>query len=179
MDKNKLFHRGIEQSSLFYIIVENILLISMFAIAFWGMLPLTILGLPIISISYLIFAIIMLGFVLRKHLCTHCYYYNKWCHCGWGKLASLFFEKESGNYDFAKKIALPTWGILMGLPIPIMIAMLILKKIPMWTGGFILLTFMTLVFINSLLHKRDCCRCKMRFICPGSAASKNGCDGCS
>jgi len=136
------------------------------------MFPLGIYNIPIVSILYVLILVIMLGFVLRKHLCTKCFYYDKWCHCGWGKLSSLLYKKDSGNYDLGGKLALPTWGILMGLPLIGMIAVVIIDKALFLQELVIFIPFLILVIINVVLHKKDCNKCKMRFICPGSASKK-------
>ena len=75
MDKQKLYEKGLEN-------LTNVLPLLWFGFAAYGVSALRFAGLPIISILYLLFAIIMLGFVLRKHLCTHCYYYDKLCGTG-------------------------------------------------------------------------------------------------
>ena len=78
------------------LVLTNVLLLLWFGFAAYSALRFA--GLPIISIIYLLFAIIMLGLILRKHLCTHCYYYKKLCGTGWGKLSSCLFKEKSGNY---------------------------------------------------------------------------------
>jgi hypothetical protein len=77
---------GLEKYSLSCVVGQNIFLLVYFGIGFIGMLPLRIHGFPILSILYAFFLATMLLFVLRKHLCTHCYYYGKRCNTGWGEL---------------------------------------------------------------------------------------------
>jgi len=170
MNQQKLSNKGIEEASKSYAIFENILFIVTIAFGFLGMYPFKISGLPIVSILYVLFLIIMLGFTLRKHLCTRCYYYGKWCHCGWGKLSAAMYKKDSGNYELGGKLALPTWGILMGLPIIGMILAVILGKTSLSEELIYFVPFIILVTINGIMHKKDCTACKMRSICPGSAA---------
>lgn len=74
-------------------------------------------GLSMISLTYLLFAIIMLGLVLRKHLCTHCYYHNKLCGMDRDKLSSCLFKEKSGNYELEIKLAGLTWRSLTIIPI--------------------------------------------------------------
>jgi len=78
MDKEKLYENGIEEAKKSYVIFENVLFIVLIALGFLGMYPLGVNGVPIVSILYALFVLIMLVFVLRKHLCTGCYYYDKW-----------------------------------------------------------------------------------------------------
>ena len=98
MEKQKLYGKGLENYPKATVFLTNVLLLLWFGFAAYGMSALRFAGLPIISIIYLLFAIIMLGLILRKHLCTHCYYYNKLCGTGWGKLSSCLFKEKSGNY---------------------------------------------------------------------------------
>ena len=105
MKMKRKTHEKSEEVKISYVIFENVLIVLLIIFGFLGMLPLTINGLPIVSIVYVLFAVIMLIFVLRKHLCTNCYYYGKWCHSGWGKLASLMFKKNSGSWKFGIKLA--------------------------------------------------------------------------
>jgi hypothetical protein len=48
---------------------------------------------PVAAAIYTLFGVLMVFFVLRKIICTNCYYYDKWCAMGWGKLAALFFKQ--------------------------------------------------------------------------------------
>ncbi len=170
MQNEKIFENGIEQAKESYVIFENTLIILMVLLGYIGMYPLKIFGIHLISIAYLSFNIIMLVFVLRKHLCTQCYYYGKMCHCGWGKLSSTLFEKESGNQKLGGKLALFTWAVLMVLPVLGMTAAVLLGKAPLMQELIFFIPFIILLGINGYLHKKDCTECKMRFICPGSAA---------
>ena len=171
-DKQRLYDNGIEEAKKTYAIFENVLFFVFIALGFLGMYPLSVSGIPFVSILYALFAVIMLVFVLRKHLCTHCYYYDKWCHCGWGKLSSVMFKKESGNQKLGGKLAGFTWGILMGLPILGMITVIVMGKTSLTEELVFLIPFIVLVVVNGILHIKDCKECKMRFICPGSGAKK-------
>lgn len=172
MECKKKYQNGIEESKGSYVLFENILILILVVLGFFGMYPLRVRSIPIISISYVLFAVLMLVFVLRKHLCTSCYYYDKWCHCGWGKIASRFYEKESGNYELGGKLALFTWGIIMGFPMIAMIVIVVMNKATLVDELLFFIPFVILVAINGLLHVKDCRECKMRSICPGSAAKK-------
>lgn len=172
MDEQKLNHEGIEEVKKPYAIFENILFLVLIVLGFLGMYPISVCGIPFVSILYALFAVIMLVFVLRKKLCTNCYYYDKWCHCGWGKLSSTIYKKDSGNTELGGKLAGLTWGILMGLPIIGMIAVVIMGKASLKDELIFLIPFIVLVVINGIIHIKDCKKCKMRFICLGSGAKK-------
>ena len=170
MTEQKLFDNGIEQVNLSYAILENIVFILLTIFGFLIMYPLNIIGIPIVSIVYVIFILVMLGFVLRRQLCTTCYYYDKMCHCGWGKVSSKMFKKDCGNLESGAKLALFTWAITMGLPIFGMIIVLILGKSTLIYELIVFIPFIILVIITAILHFKVCEKCKMRFICPASAA---------
>ena len=172
MNRQQLYEDGIEEAKKAYAAFENMLFIALFVLGFMGMFKLTLIGLPLVSVSYALFIVIMLGFVLRKHLCTQCYYYDKWCHCGWGKLSSAMFKKDAGNQELGGKLAQLTWGIIMGVPIIGMAAVIIMDINSLTHELLFLVPFVILVAINGVLHVKDCRMCKMRFICPGSGAKK-------
>ena len=119
-----------------------------FGFAAYDMSALRFAGLPIISILYMLFVIIMLGFILRKHLCTHCYYYNKLCDMGWSKLSSRLFKEISGNYELRMKLAGLTWGlftIILILAIPV--AMFLHEEL-LVPGEISLIGFLATTVIN-------------------------------
>jgi hypothetical protein len=169
MVDQEFFENGIERVNTSYAIAENIVFILLSIFGFLIMYPLGISGIPFVSIIYVIFILIMLGFVLRRQLCTTCYYYDKMCHCGWGKVSSTMFKKDSGNLEPGAKAALFTWTIIMGLPIFGMVIVLILGKSMVLHELIFSIPFIILVLITAVLHFKDCAKCKMRFICPASA----------
>jgi hypothetical protein len=173
MEKQDLYEDGIEEAKKSYAVLENILFLVLLTLGFMGMYPLGISGIPLVSILYALFALIMLTFVLRKHLCTGCYYYDKWCHCGWGKLSSAMYKKDSGNQKWGGILASLTWGIIMVLPIIGMILVVAFGKVRLTQALIYFIPFLILVGINGIMHKIDCEKCKMRFLCPGSAAKSN------
>lgn len=167
--EQKLYDKGKEEYPLASAIGQNLFFIIYFAIAFIGMFSLQIGNVPIVSIIYIVFIGIMLILVLRKHLCTHCFYYGKVCGTGWGKLAACLFKKNSGNYEFGGKLAGITWMLAMFLPLIGMIIALMLNGFSV-TIILLLVIFIILSGANFFVHKKTCEKCKVRFICPGSAA---------
>ncbi len=166
MKEGKLYKEGLERYPLGCVIGQNIFFLAYFGIGFIGMLPLRIHGFPAISAFYALFLIIMLLFVLRKHLCTHCYYYGRTCNTGWGKLSASMFKKNSGSYELGVKLANATWMFAILFPIAVMSAEVYLNMLefPM------LAIFVILSGVNFLIHANACKKCKMRFICPASMA---------
>ena len=172
MEKQKLYEGGLENYSKSTAILTNVLLLLWFGFAAYGMSALRFAGLPIISILYLLFAIVMLGFVLRKHLCTHCYYYSKLCSTGWGKLSSRLFKEKSGNYELGMKLAGLTWGLLMIIPILAIPVAMFLHREFLVPGGISLAGFLAITAVNQFGRKKGCAQCKMRYICKASAAKR-------
>ncbi|RLI55425.1 MAG: hypothetical protein DRO93_11945 [Candidatus Thorarchaeota archaeon] len=166
MDTKKLYEKGFEEYPITTVITQNLFFLIYFGIGFIGLLPLKLFNIPIISLLYAIFLIVMLLFVLRKHLCTNCYYYGKRCSTGWGKLSSLMFKERSGNYESGIKLAGITWGLATLMPVIGIIISLILN-FTIYELGLILL-FISLTPVNFILHKNSCKKCKMRNICPAS-----------
>lgn len=172
-DLKNIFYDGIECSKTGYVIFENVFVALQVTLGAIILYPMQFYNIPIATIGYVLFALIMLVFVLRKHLCTKCYYYGKTCHCGWGKLASKLYKKDSGNYKLGGIFAGITWGLLMLLPIIGALYLQIAKITcicnwwPAYSGFFVI------VILNLFLHKKDCKECKMRYICPGSAAKRD------
>jgi len=167
--EKKLYQKGLEKYSLLSAIGQNLFLAAYFGVAFVGMYPLQIRDIPIVSIIFITFISVMLIFVLRKHLCTNCFYYGKICGTGWGKLAACLFRKNSGNYELGGKLASITWMLAMFFPLIGMIFALILNWFSI-TIALLLMIFIILSGMNFFIHKKTCERCKMRFICPGSVA---------
>ena len=165
----QLYKEGVEEYSKGKAIGQNLFMLAYFIVAFAGMYALQIYGFPIVSVIYILFVVAMLLFVLRKHLCTNCYYYDKWCNNGWGKLSSLFFKKASGNYELGGKLAGPTWMLITIVPVIGMIAALALNWFSALTLA-LLVVFLVLTGINFQVHKKACEKCKMRLSCPGSTA---------
>jgi hypothetical protein len=164
----KLYKHALEKYPLGYIIGQNIFLLAYFWTGFIGMLPLQIYSFPIVSVFYALFLLIMLFFVLRKHLCTNCYYYGKMCNTGWGKVSALMFKKGSGNYQFGLKLARITWMLATLIPVIGISAVLTLNY--SFLNLIFLILFILLTPVSFITHKKSCEKCKMRFICRASMA---------
>jgi len=163
MDTKKLYEKGFEEYPITTVITQNLFFLIYFGIGFMGLLPL-----KLFSLLYAIFLIIMLLFVLRKHLCTNCYYYGKRCSTGWGKLAAVMYKEKSGKYELGVKLAVITWGLATTVPIIGTITILIFKFELYFL--VILILFILLTPLNFMVHKNSCVKCKMKFICPASMA---------
>ncbi len=170
MNTKELYKNGFEEYPYSIVISQNLFFLLYFGTGFAGMLSLKIFEIPLISILYAIFIVVMLLFVLRKHLCTNCYYYGKRCSTGWGKLSSLMFKEKSGNYELGIKLANITWALATLTPIIGIIISLFINF-----SGYklaLLLLFVVLTPVNFLFHKNSCKRCKLRNICPASMSKE-------
>jgi len=168
--KAKLFPEGKESFPIWWIVLENIGFILNWGIGFILLWPFKYHNISIVSWFYLII-IIIVQILLKKHNCSGCYYYGKWCHLGWGKLASLLFKQDSGNLKIGTRLSL---SYILQLPV-ILIAALMAS----FVYGFNLLNIILLIIFvilnvlqGAVLRKKCCAVCKARFICKGSAASK-------
>jgi hypothetical protein len=167
MDKMiKIYQEGLEESPKARIIFENIMMLLLFAlvtIACWFFNP-------VIAWIYLAFAIIMVEIVLRKLVCTNCYYYDKWGPMGWGKLAALLFKKgDINNFDSSTgiKLAPLTYGAISFIPMIFVIIstvqnFLVFKLI-------VLIMLIAIIIFSAAIGRKEACRnCKMRLLCPGA-----------
>ena len=170
MIMEKLYENGLENYPKPTVFLTNALLLLWFGCAAYGMSKIEFAGLPIISILYLLFVLVMLGFVLRKHLCTHCYYYDSWCGSGWGKLSARLFKQKSGKYELGIKLAGMTWGLLTIIPVIFIPLTMFLHKEFIISGGISLACFLVIMVINQFGKKKGCLQCKMRYLCKASAS---------
>lgn len=167
--KSKLFKNGKDAYPFLSIMFENIIFILNWGLAFYLLMLFKYNGLPLLSFSYLlIFVVIQI--LLKKHNCTSCYYYDKWCHLGWGKLASFLFKQDSGNVIVGMKLSL---SYIFQLPL-ILITSIILGSVYGFTTIYIIaiIIFVIINIFQALNRKNTCKTCKSRFICSGSVAKK-------
>jgi C4-dicarboxylate transporter len=166
--KVKIFEQGLEEHPKATIILGNLVMMIWIAsgtIACWFLHPL-------IAWIYLAAAIIMVGVVLRKLVCTNCYYYDKRCGLGWGKLAALFFKEgdmEKFSTSIGVKLAPLTYGLLSLIPIVLVVISIVQEfTVP----KIIVLAVLLLVSFYSgfLSRKKGCANCKMKLACPGSVS---------
>ncbi len=168
--KKDIYMDGLEKFSVSWILGQNLFLICYFILGFLGMYPVQVYKIPILSLLLLLWIIVVLVFMLRKHLCTNCYYYNKLCHLGWGKISGHLFAKNSGNYNFGGKLAGITWMFVLTFFPIIGIGFVVIWKWFSFYYTVIFFSFIVMSALNFFIQKKSCEKCKMRFICPGSLA---------
>ena len=167
----KLYEQGLEEYPKSSIILSNLMMtlwIVLGTIACWFLNP-------IFAWIYLAFAVIMVGIVLRKLVCTHCYYYDKWCCLGWGKLSALFFKQgdmNRFNTSIGLTLAGPTYGLLSLIP-TILIIISMIQEFLLSKLIVLLLLLLVSFYSGTISRKSACANCKMRLICPGSAVHPN------
>jgi hypothetical protein len=159
---------GTESFPMYRIIAENMLYITTWALAGYLLWPIWMpMSFPILTIIWAL-TVVVVQILLKKHNCSGCYYYNKWCHLGWGKISSAMFKPNSGNPETGKKLTLfyivpPPVILLSSLIFAIMVN-------PTWVYWFILALFVIFNVASFPVRKNGCSLCAMREVCPGSAA---------
>jgi hypothetical protein len=167
---DELFKEGLEKNPKGRIVFGNLVMLFWFtlgALACWYFYP-------ILGLIYFVVAFIMVYIVLRKVICVNCYYYNKWCGLGWGKLCAIMFKKGRIE-DFPKsigiKLAPATYGILMIVPM-----ILVIVSIIQWFSWYKITVLALLLLVSfysgGVSRKFSCSQCKMKTICPGSTIKK-------
>lgn len=164
----QLYDAGVEEYPLRGVILNNIAFASVLVagtIACW-------LISPVFGIVYLVtFAVLVYG-VMRRITCTRCYYYGKRCGSGWGLLAARCFKRgniEDFNQGPGAKLAPLVYGLMILVPL---VALALLMAQGFTTTVVVLVAFLLgMAFYNSGPGRRRVCSvCKMRTVCPGSAA---------
>ncbi len=154
----------------YWIVGENLMYLSIWGIAAYLLWPAWTIGsVSITGIAWIV-VVLILQILLKKHICSGCYYYGKWCHLGWGKLSSAMFEQDSGNVELGMKLAIfyivtPPLILISSIAIGIFKDQSILYWILL--GVFVLLNA-----ISFPVRKSSCSACTMRNVCAGSAAKK-------
>ena len=166
----KIYEEGLEKSSKATIFFGNLLMILWIAlgtIACWYLSPLA-------AWIYLGFAIITVYIVLRKLVCANCYYYDKLCYIGWGKISALFFKKgdiEKFDSSIGIKLAPVTYSLLTLVPL-VLIVISIFQQFSI--NKIIVFSLLLLIsfYSGGISRKKACKNCKMKLICPGCAVKE-------
>jgi len=164
----EIYQGGLEEYPKPSIVLANlsiVLWIAVGTVACWFLRPLA-------AWVYLAAVMIMTVFVMRKLVCTNCYYYGKWCCTGWGRLSALLFSK--GSIDRFRRsagirIAPLFYALLILVPL-IMIIIALAQEYSVPKIVVLVLLLLVSIYSGFLSIKRNCSRCKMKPICPGSAA---------
>jgi len=127
---------------------------------------------PVLGGLYLAFSVLMVYVVLRRLVCTRCYYYGKRCGAGWGLLASAWFTRrsmEEFNENAGTLLAPMVYGLVTLVPL-VALAILLVRgattTLLVLLGGILAIGF----YSSGPGRKQSCSRCKMRLFCKGSMA---------
>lgn len=165
--RDKITGKHTESFPLYWIAGENILYLSTWIAAGWLVWPVRLYGWPIATSTWVVVVLVVQA-LLKRHVCSGCYYHGKSCHLGWGRLSACMFEQDSGDARRGVKLALfylisPPFFLVAGLfaGIFLHVGRLHWVVLGFYTGANVL---------SFLLRKRGCMLCAMRLVCPGSAA---------
>ncbi|MBN2039070.1 MAG: hypothetical protein JW864_03450 [Spirochaetes bacterium] len=163
-----LFNEGLEKYPVQAVITENL------SIAIWLTLGTFIISQIsfILSLIFLTAALIMIIIIMRKLICTGCYYYGKRCHVAWGNISALLYKQgkiEEFSGCTGQKIAPVLFGLMALIPAVSGIISMILNFSVYKLMLFILL-LAVILYSSVISRKMSCAKCKMKIICPGSAA---------
>lgn len=159
---------GTESFPTWWIIGENLLFLAIWGAAGWLLWPVALGGWHVVTIGWALY-VLGLQVLLKKHLCSGCHYYGKSCHLGWGRLAARLFAQDSGNPRIGIVLAVPMY--MLPLPLILIAAVIIGVLLPVATMHWVVLgAFVVLNAVSLALRPKGCGRCKMRAVCPGSAA---------
>lgn len=161
---------GTESFPMSRIIGENLFYITTWALAGYLLWPLwTPFGLPLLTIIWA-FLVLVFQILLKKHYCSGCYYYDKLCHLGWGKISSAMFKNDSGNPKTGTKLSL-----FYIIPPPVILMTSLIYAIaskPNRIYWFVLGLFLIINTASFPVRKNSCSLCAMRDACPGSAVKR-------
>jgi len=159
---------GNESFPLSLIIRENLLYLTIWVLAGYLLWPVwTHSGLPLLTIVWVIM-IVIIQILLKKHLCSGCYYYGKLCHLGWGKISSALFKQDSGNLKTGMNLS-----FFYIIPPPVILLTSLVFAIinnSSWTYWFVLVLYVIFNAVSFPARKKSCSLCVMREVCSGSAA---------
>jgi hypothetical protein len=164
----KLYEQGLEKHSKSTVVLSNLAMLVWIALgtaACWFLHP-------VIAWVYLAVALVMVGVVLRRLVCTNCYYFGKRCGTGWGKLAALMFkqgEMERFSKSIGVRIAPSIYALLSLVPAVLIIISLVQE---FTVAKLVVLVCLLLITVYSafLSRRKGCSTCKMKLACPGSVS---------
>ena len=171
MTEQELYEKGWERFPWWWVLLENLLFFVPWVIGFAVMWPLKVAGVSMASLGYALFILATVGWLLKVHNCSTCYYYEKWCPLGWGKYAAVICKKDAGNPEVGMKLTV-VYMILPLIPVMGAIAVTLLHGFS-WTLLGWMVVFLVLNGVQfAVVRPQGCARCKKRYVCPGSAAGQ-------
>ena len=170
MDSLNMYEQGPEEAPGLRVFFSNFLFALWFAVGTFLCAALH----PYIGLAYLIVAMSMVTVVMRKLVCTNCWYYGKWCSTGWGKLASLMFSKGDESKfrtSIGVRMAPAVYGLLALVPLVLGTIAVIISPEQREVRIAALVGLVAVTFYSGYIaRKKTCSTCRMNEHCPGSAA---------
>jgi len=126
---------------------------------------------PLVAVLYFSFGVIVVYVMHPKLACPKCYYYDKWCGMGLGRLSALISKPSDSKYfnSFSGMLVIPLiFGILVLIPLAIYITWIFQEFNPIKII-IVVLWLSELVYGNGIVKKKKCSLCKMEITCPESA----------
>ena len=155
-----------ESFPIAWIAAENLLYLSIWIVAGRLLWPLQVHGWPVATLLWAALVVVIQA-LLKKHVCSGCYYYNRRCHLGWGKLSALLCAPDSGDIETGMRLAL-----FYVLSPPLILAAAVLAGIFLDGSARHWILVSVFVALNAgafVVRIRGCRVCAMREVCPGSA----------
>jgi hypothetical protein len=165
-----LNEKGAERYPMSRVIFGNIIMILWIVvgtIAVWFFSP-------VVATVYLIVAVMTVYFILRKLVCTNCYYYDKWCSFGWGKLAAALFKRGKIE-EFSESIGVRLAPIVYGLLtvfLLIVVLVVLIGEFDFYKLAVLGILLFFAVYSGSVSRRSACESCKMNTVCKGSAVKQ-------
>jgi CBS domain-containing protein len=159
---------GRESYGGLWILSENLLYVSTWLVAgfiLWFFYQPA--GLPVFTVAWALLVVVV-QVLLKKHNCSGCWYFNKRCHLGWGKLSALMFKADSGNMKTGMVLSL-----FYIIPPPVIFISAVVVGLAGGRGLYFWAAVALYVFLNLTafpVRIKSCRACVMRSVCPGSAA---------
>jgi hypothetical protein len=124
-----------ENYPVWIIMISNIVSLSIYGLGFFIMIRPGI----IFSVLFLIYVFILEYRLIRYH-CVNCFYYDKTCGFGKGRLSSLFFKKGDVSKSCIQEMS---WKD--------MIPDLLISLIPFVVGIYFLITDFNIILLSSII----------------------------
>ena len=158
---------GTEAFTIPWILGENLLHLGMWVLAGYLLWPIvSVSGWPLLTILWAVLVVIA-QVLMKKHNCRGCFYCDKLCHLGWGKISSALFKQDSGDPKVGSKLSL-----FYIVPPPVILVTSIIFAVVgevVWIYWASIALYLALNVVTFLLRKKSCGLCVMRQVCFGSA----------
>jgi hypothetical protein len=159
--KNEEF-KFYENYPLFTIFLRWLLLGAAFGLGIYILFQIK----DILAYFYILYGILCLMLVLPLSRCVYCYYHDRICDCGFGKVASFLFPKNDESKYKSKyvyfSLTYPFWFF------PALFGIIQILRERSLKALIIFLVFILILLLERIfLRFAGCKNCHQRNICPG------------